>query len=375
MAEEIKKPVRPEDKKPEELTSKDMQGLSCAKALKLMSQPNTQWQRRFVDVLGDRTSSFLASVVSAVNGNNLLQQAAPDKILACAMESATLQLDVAPSLGFAAIVPYKTNGIVVPQFQLMVKGIKQLAIRSGQYKTLNSGYLFTDEYMGEDFVTGEIQYRTAPPNGLRSQFKGAASYEDCKKAGVAGFFFYFRLKNGYEKLAFMDLDAANRWGLQYSQSYKADIKYHKQSSLWHTNFLAMGTKTIAKNTISNWGPMSTEMREAFEKDQQGFDEGGAMGYIDTEQTPEKAPAKKKSQKDKLAEMAAKADDVTEGPQNASEDFGGETTPDEAYEAADGNPQSSGEEYYDSDTGELFGETEQPVEAAYQNGLKDTEIPF
>ncbi|MFA5453497.1 MAG: recombinase RecT, partial [Candidatus Methanomethylophilaceae archaeon] len=65
--------------------------------------------KRFEDVIGKKAPQFLASVLSAVNGNPMLANADPNSVMASAMVAASLDLDINPSLGFSAIVPYHDN--------------------------------------------------------------------------------------------------------------------------------------------------------------------------------------------------------------------------------------------------------------------------
>ena len=62
---------------------------------------------QFQEVIGKKAPQFLASIVSSVRGNPELSKADPNSVMAAAMIAATLDLDINPNLGFAAIVPYK----------------------------------------------------------------------------------------------------------------------------------------------------------------------------------------------------------------------------------------------------------------------------
>lgn len=92
-------------------------------------------KRRFAELLDTSAPSFISSILSVVNSNSKLRECSPNSILSAAGIAAALKLPINPSLGFAYIVPYKGQA----QFQLGYKGFIQLAIRSGQYATLNAG--------------------------------------------------------------------------------------------------------------------------------------------------------------------------------------------------------------------------------------------
>ena len=111
-------------------------------------------QKRFAEVLGDAAPAFLAGVIGAVNTNKQLKEANPNSVLQSAMVAATLNLSCVPSLGQAALVPYKNNGVMYAQFQVMTRGLIQLAQRTGQYRNINAGEVYEDEYQGDDLLTG-----------------------------------------------------------------------------------------------------------------------------------------------------------------------------------------------------------------------------
>ena len=132
-------------------------------------------QSKFKDVLGDKAPAFIASVVGAVNSNYALSKADPTSVFAAAMIAATLNLSVVPTLGQAAIVPYKDKGVAKAQFQIMVRGIVQLAQRTGQYKNINAGEVYEDEYKGYDLLTGDVNI-VPMFNGQRDH----GEREDCR---------------------------------------------------------------------------------------------------------------------------------------------------------------------------------------------------
>src|SRR5947207_812268 len=99
----------------------------------LVKQP--AYSERFRQVLGDRAPQFVSSLLQI---GNSLYDVEPRSILAAAMTAAALDLPINPNLGFAWIVPYKTGGVKVAQFQMGSKGFIQLALRTGQYRRMNA---------------------------------------------------------------------------------------------------------------------------------------------------------------------------------------------------------------------------------------------
>ena len=223
-------------------------------------------KERFESVLGARSSQFLASVVSSVSTNETLLQASPNSILASAFVAATLDLDVNPSLGFSAIVPYKKNfklpngewsSVTVAQFQIMTKGFIQLAIRSGQYKNINVTEIYKDEYMGFDIISGEPRIEPVA-QGMRSRGN---------PADIAGFAALIETLSGFRKVVFWDMDKIMNHAKRFSKSWDAKNNRFMKGSAWDVHFEAMCRKTVLKNTLSSWGVLSTQMQEAIKADQ------------------------------------------------------------------------------------------------------------
>ncbi|MFA5584679.1 MAG: recombinase RecT [Bacteriovoracaceae bacterium] len=224
---------------------------------------------RFKEVLGDRAPQFVASVVSAVNTNKELLNADPNSVMASALVAATLDLDVNQGLGFAAIVPYKGRA----QFQMMVRGYVQLAVRSGQYSTINAVEIYADEIdeRSENILTGEVKLFPRA-GGMRS-----AGNPD----NIVGYAAYFRLLSGFEKTVYWPVEKIINHAIRYSKSYDSKTGRFRPGSAWADNFEAMARKTVLKNALANWGVMSVAIQKAVEMDQvitDGFDSQGSVSY-------------------------------------------------------------------------------------------------
>ncbi len=280
---------------------------------------------RFADVLGgtDKANQFLASLISAVNGNSNLMKCDPSKVMACAMVSASLNLDVNPNLGLASIVPYKRkykdeNGQwheeQVPQFQIGWKGFVQLAMRSGQYRTMNVTEVYADEFDGYDPFKGELQYHLV--NG--------GDRDNDRKQNVVGYAFYFELTSGYSKMAYMSKEKAKAHALRYSRAYQNDLKYKTTSSPWSTMFDEMACKTVVKLNISKWGVLSTQLAKASMADQSttDMDEDGNVDefeYIDNSDPSEIVDAKAEKV-EKTPQIPPTEDKATEPVEEPTEDI-------------------------------------------------------
>ena len=204
---------------------------------------NESVKKRFNEVLNQNAGAFIQSLLTIYNGNEQLQKCDARSILAAAGFAATLNLSIAPNLGYAYIVPY--NGKA--QFQLGWKGIVQLAHRTGKYTAINSAAVREGEIRGVDCVTGEL-------------IKGERLSEE-----VVGYVAYMRLVNGFEKALYMTRAEVEEHALTYSQTYKADK--NKNWSIWAKQFNQMACKTVLKMLLSRWGVLSADMATALQSDQ------------------------------------------------------------------------------------------------------------
>lgn len=214
-------------------------------------------RKRFQEMLGKKAPGFIVSVINVVQNDKTLAQADRNSILLAAGIAAGLDLPIEPNLGLAYIIPYKTkekiktedgkeiwSEKVLAQFQMGYKGFTQLALRSGQFKTI----AVTEIYEGQ-------LVESNPLTGYKFDFTVQNS---SKIIGYAG---YFELINGFEKTSYMSIKELEQHGLKYSQSYK------KGYGLWKDNFDAMAKKTVLKLLLSKFAPLSIEIQTAILEDQ------------------------------------------------------------------------------------------------------------
>ncbi|MDR1587600.1 MAG: recombinase RecT, partial [Treponema sp.] len=218
-------------------------------------------KRRFTEVMGEKAPAFIASVMNAAQKNPDLARCEPQSVLSSAMVAATLDLPIDSNLGFSAIVPYnvkrkdlqtgKEYWVSLAQFQIMYKGFIQLALRSGQYRTINISPIYEDEFESYDIVTGDVFIRPVE-GGYREK-----EMED----KIVGYAAFFRLLNGYERVEYWPVKKIEAHGKKYSKSYK------NPNSLWKKEPHVMYAKTVLKNTLSKWGILSVSMQTAMVADQ------------------------------------------------------------------------------------------------------------
>ena len=229
----------------------------------LLNSPSVK--RRFEELLNQSAPSFISSILAIFNANKKLQECPARSILSAAGVAAALKLPINPNLGFAFLVPFKGQAT----FQLGAKGFVQLAMRSGQYRTLNAGAVREGQIADVDFETGEI-------------IRGEKVSDD-----IVGYIAYMELLNGFKKSLYMSNEEIHAHAEKYSQSYAYDINNGKKTSVWSKNFDAMATKTVLKRLLSKYGIISIDQQDsnlalALQADQALITEDG-FRYLDNEQ--------------------------------------------------------------------------------------------
>jgi len=197
-----------------------------------------QVKQKFAELLGGRSQAYITSVLSAVNQNQLLTKCEPQSIYMAAMMAASLNLPVNPSIGASYIVPYGTKATL----QVGFKGFIQLALRSGQFKTISATPIYEGQLIEENPLTGFV-----------------FDFKANKSEKVIGYAAYFSLLNGFEKTLYMTKEQIEAHGKRFSKTYT--------SGPWKTDFDAMACKTVLKQLIDKYAPKSIEMQRAQIADQ------------------------------------------------------------------------------------------------------------
>ena len=224
---------------------------------------NNTVKRKFEEVLGKKANGFISSLLSLTNSTPALQQADPKTVLSAAMTAATLDLPINPNLGFAYIVPYRSKNGMQGQFQMGYKGFNQLAMRTGQYKTINVSAVYEGQIKSIDPFTGDIE------RGEKESDK------------IIGYVAYFKMINGFEKYLYMTAEELEAHGKKYSQAYRSG-----KDCLWKSNFDSMAKKTVLKLLISKYGIMSIEMLgmdKALQADQAVIGKNNTYDYVDNQE--------------------------------------------------------------------------------------------
>jgi recombination protein RecT len=227
----------------------------------VMSSPTVQEQ--FRNCLQNNAPLFVSSLIDLYGSDQYLQKCEPRAVVMEALKAATLKLPINKSLGFAYIIPFKNkSGQQIPQFQIGYKGLLQLAMRSGQYRSINADKVYEGELKRIDKLSGNIVF--GDPTGSE----------------VIGYFAHIETVNWFGKSIFWSVDQVTEHAKRFSESFKSKKDWVVQNSPWSTDFDAMATKTVLKALLGKYGIMSIEMATAFESDSNGDFAGKVQKEID-----------------------------------------------------------------------------------------------
>lgn len=234
-------------------------------------------RKRFDELLGKRSPQFISSVVSMVNADNNLKQAfieSPMTVIQSALKCATFDLPVDQNLGYAYIVPFsnykKDIGAkkMEASFILGWKGMHQLALRTGAYKTINVTDVREGELKSYNRLTEEVVVDFIEDEDER------------ENKDIVGYVGYYRLVNGAEKTIYMSKKAIEN----HEKKFR---KGQYQGKGWRDDWDAMARKTVYRQLIGKWGVMSINYQTADEGKQLAdvmAEDAQAESYIEAEYT-------------------------------------------------------------------------------------------
>lgn len=237
-----------------------------------ITSPETQ--QYLTELLHERKGEFVSNLTAIVANNANLQECEPYTLMFAALKATALSLPIEPSLGMAHVIPYKNKkrGVMEAQFQLGYKGFQQLALRTGQYKSINTTDVREGEIGKRNRLTGEIEF-----NFIEDEEKRL-------KTPVIGYVNYFKLLNGFESIFYMSKEEMEAHAMHYSQTYRSTTSYIKENSRWTLDFDGMARKTVIKLNLSKNGVLSTELKDALIADQSVMREENKYEYVDNEKS-------------------------------------------------------------------------------------------
>lgn len=235
---------------------------------------DTSVQAQFANAWRENKDTFIASIIELFSGDTTLQQCDTTLLIKEALKAAVLKLPLTKSLGFAYIVPFSNSRkirneatgtdewvkILTPTFVLGYKGYVQLAMRTGQYKTINADVVYEGEFVSSDKLTGTVDL-----SGEKTSDK------------VVGYFAHYELLNGFRKTLYMPVRDIATYAKRYSPSIaktttvdvliaKANETVSQKKSGWEGNFNDMALKTVIRRLLSKYGYLSVEMINAASSD-------------------------------------------------------------------------------------------------------------
>ncbi len=235
-------------------------------------------QQRLKNALRDHKDTFVASLLDLYGGDPAIQECKPQDVIQEALKATSLQLPINKALGFAYIVVYKNNKKVrdekgierwvkvpTPTFIPGYRGYIQLAMRTGQYRTINADVVYEGELEKADKLTGMISF-----NGEKKSEK------------IIGYFCYFELLNGFNKTLYVPVENMAAYAKKYSPSVPKEtplealinlanpeataVATTKKQVGWMGNFNDMALKTVIRRLLSKYGYLSVEMQSVMAND-------------------------------------------------------------------------------------------------------------
>ena len=222
--------------------------------------------------IGDpaRAASFISTLISAVNSNNALQKCRPETIISAALRG-EIGMGLSLTLGEYGIVPYGD----IATFQLQVKGLQRLAIRSGAYSAIDFIDVRAGEYKGRD------------PRTRRPIFEWIEDDDERENLPIVGYYGFYELNdenNNFFRCIYWSHDKILKHADKYSKAFSLkkynalisgemsadEAKRLQNGSPWYAApderaHQKMCEKTIAKQLLGD-GLAPKEIIQAIAKD-------------------------------------------------------------------------------------------------------------
>lgn len=186
---------------------------------------------------------FLRIALTCLNKNPKLAACTRDSLLACLLDCAALGIE--PDGRRAHLIPYGDKCTLIIDY----KGIAELVRRSGEVSTLHCGIVYPSDDFDYAFGTGQF-LKHKPTILARENERPLCVYS------------YVKLKDGQEDFDVMSI---------------ADVERVRKRSRaagngpWVTDFDEMAKKTVFRRH-SKWLPLSPELRDHIEKDDEPLTE-------------------------------------------------------------------------------------------------------
>lgn len=246
------------------------------------------WQDALKRTLGENAGTFATSLVELFSEDKQLAQCDPKLVIKQAMLAGAVNLPISKAIGFAYLTVFKNKGVPTPTLIISTRGYVQLAQRSGKYRNINDGVVYEGQIVTRNFLTGEFELR-----------------EERTSDKVIGFFAYIKTTDGFEKTLYMSVEQVAHHAKTYSASIKFDKEFTEEKLIeliqktakegpiagvtgWKGDPLSMSRKTVLKQLIYRYGPMSVNEAKAIAGDDDGWDNPSAeqqRDELNSEQKP------------------------------------------------------------------------------------------
>lgn len=233
------------------------------------------WQDALKRTLGDNAGSFATSLVELFSEDKQLAQCDPKMVIKQAMLAGAVDLPISKAIGFSYLTVFKNKGVPTPTLMISARGYIQLAQRSGKYKIINADVVYEGQIATRNFLTGEFELR-----------------EERTSDKVVGFFAFIRTTDGFEKTLYMTVEQVAHHAKTYSSSIKYDKEFTEEALVnliqktakegpvagvvgWKGDPISMSLKTVLKQLIYRYGPLSVNAAKAISGDDDGWENPNA----------------------------------------------------------------------------------------------------
>lgn len=224
-----------------------------------------------------RANRFVAAIMSAVSSNPALQECDAATVLSAALQGEALELSPSQTLGEYYLVPYKKKRknpeteeweeVSICQFQIGTAGRVQLAMRSGQYKTLYAMEIREGEYRGRNRENGKPLFVFEEDDSIRENLP------------IIGYLAFYELINGFQHSVYFSKEKCLNWAERYSKSFDRKLYDKVQSGKaitdwkeknaaeapWIKHTDEMCKNLVIRQVLKN-APKSIEMRNLLDGD-------------------------------------------------------------------------------------------------------------
>jgi recombination protein RecT len=205
-----------------------------------LEQPNIKIYIR--ELLKEKAGAWETSMITLWQGDQRLQKCKKLSVVMCGLKAAALNLPLENNLGYAYAIPYGEEAT----FQLGYKAFVQLAMRTGLFVKLNVIEVKEGELLSWEPLSELIEYK---------------ALDNRESIATIGFCAYFKLTNGFEKVIFRKKEELLAHGKRFSKAYL------KKDAPWQTDTDAMCRKTLLKELLSKWAPLSADVIAGIKADQ------------------------------------------------------------------------------------------------------------